>query len=132
MTPILMVGLAVGLTVSIFQAVTQIQEQTLTFVPKILAMGVTLMVIVPWIGGRLIEFTMRMCSTSHFFEQPSVVRVSCRVDAQSRAAQQSIAIEVKFSRLPGALFPRDFIEPEAPGSRSRARSLGVRLGTRSM
>ncbi len=60
MTPILFVGLVVGLVVSIFQAVTQIQEQTLTFVPKIIAMAMTLMVIVPWIGMRLIEFTMRM------------------------------------------------------------------------
>ena len=58
--PMLIVGLVVGLMVSIFQAVTQIQEQTLSFVPKIVAMMVTLILIIPWIGVRLLEFSERM------------------------------------------------------------------------
>jgi flagellar biosynthetic protein FliQ len=58
--PILGVGLLIGLSVSLFQAVTQIQEQTLTFVPKILGMGIMAIAIVPWVGERLIEFTQRM------------------------------------------------------------------------
>jgi flagellar biosynthetic protein FliQ len=59
-TPILMVGLVIGLLVSLFQAVTQIQEQTLSFVPKIIAMGICTVLIVPWVGLRLIEFAERM------------------------------------------------------------------------
>lgn len=58
--PILTVGLVIGLAVSIFQAVTQIQEQTLTFVPKIVGMVITVIVIVPWIGTLLLEFSVRM------------------------------------------------------------------------
>ena len=58
--PILMVGLLIGLLVSIFQAVTQIQEQTLSFVPKILGMAVIAMVLLPWIGTKLMEFAVHM------------------------------------------------------------------------
>lgn len=58
--PILIVGLLIGLTVSIFQAVTQIQEQTLSFVPKILGMALAAMVIIPWAGSKVLEFAARM------------------------------------------------------------------------
>jgi len=58
--PILAVGLVVGLFISLFQAVTQIQEQTLSFVPKILAMAVALVLILPWIATRLMEYSTRM------------------------------------------------------------------------
>lgn len=58
--PILVVGLLIGLAVSIFQAVTQIQEQTLTFVPKIVGMVLTVIIIVPWIGVMLMEFSVKM------------------------------------------------------------------------
>jgi flagellar biosynthetic protein FliQ len=58
--PILAVGLLVGLAVSIMQAVTQIQEQTLSFIPKILAMAITAIAIIPWAGIKLIEFSQRM------------------------------------------------------------------------
>ena len=57
--PILLVSLAVGLIVSIFQTVTSLQEQTLTFVPKILAVFLTLMLLGSWIldniSGYMIE-----------------------------------------------------------------------------
>lgn len=49
--PILFVSLAVGLMVSVFQTITQIQEATLTFVPKIIAGVVTLIVLLPWMVG---------------------------------------------------------------------------------
>jgi flagellar biosynthesis protein FliQ len=55
--PVLLVSLAVGLTISLFQAVTQIQEFTLTFVPKILAVFVTLFLFFPWIARVLITYT---------------------------------------------------------------------------
>ncbi len=61
-SPILIAGLAIGLVISIFQAVTQIQEQTLTFVPKILVMAITSVAIMTWVGTRLIEFATRMFS----------------------------------------------------------------------
>ena len=58
--PILAVGLVIGLIVSLFQAVTQIQEQTLAFVPKIVGMAIALVVLIPWIGTKLLEFSARM------------------------------------------------------------------------
>jgi flagellar biosynthetic protein FliQ len=58
--PVLMVGLVVGLVISIIQAVTQIQEQTLSFVPKIVAMVAVVILLAPWIGVSLIEFSKRM------------------------------------------------------------------------
>ena len=61
--PILIVALVVGLGVSIFQAVTQIHEMTLTFIPKILAVGATLILTLPWILQRMIDFTVRLISS---------------------------------------------------------------------
>ena len=55
--PILMVGLILGLMVSIFQAVTQIQEQTLSFIPKIAGLAVVLVVGGPWMLGELLNWT---------------------------------------------------------------------------
>lgn len=55
--PMLAVGLGVGLVVSIFQAATQIQEQTLSFVPKIVSMFIALLVAFPWIMDRMLTFT---------------------------------------------------------------------------
>ena len=55
--PMLGVGLGVGVTVSILQAATQIQEQTLTFIPKILAMFLALLVALPWLIERMTTFT---------------------------------------------------------------------------
>jgi len=53
--PMLLIGLAVGVIVSLFQAVTQIQEQTLTFVPKIAAMIAAALLLMPWISQRLLD-----------------------------------------------------------------------------
>ena len=58
--PILVMGLTVGLMISMFQAVTQLQEQTLTFVPKILAMMVAAAVFIPWIANRMVAYTQEM------------------------------------------------------------------------
>ena len=55
--PLLLVGLAIGLVVSVFQAVTQIQEQTLTFIPKILATIVVMVVGGPWMLDQLLSYT---------------------------------------------------------------------------
>ena len=56
--PILLLALAVGLLVSIFQATTQIQEQTLAFIPKIIAVLVGLVVFGPWMLTTIVEFTL--------------------------------------------------------------------------
>jgi flagellar biosynthesis protein FliQ len=55
--PILLTGMVIGLTISLFQTVTSIQEQTLTFVPKALAISVLLAVIMPWILREMIDYT---------------------------------------------------------------------------
>lgn len=55
--PMLIIGMVIGLLVSIFQAATQINEQTLTFVPKIVAVFVTLVIFGPWLIKLLILFT---------------------------------------------------------------------------
>jgi len=55
--PILAIGMAVGLIISLIQAVTQIQEQTLAFVPKIFAMAAAVVLVMPWMFQRLIEYT---------------------------------------------------------------------------
>lgn len=53
-------GLVVGLAISIFQTATNIQEQTLTFVPKIVSLIVVMLFVGPWIITRLMEFTIRI------------------------------------------------------------------------
>ena len=58
--PVLAVALLVGLTVSILQATTQVQEQTLTFVPKIVAVFFTIMLTGPYMLNKLSDFTVRM------------------------------------------------------------------------
>lgn len=58
--PMLLIGLIVGVLVSLVQAVTQIQEQTLTFVPKIAAMVGAAIMLMPWIGNHLMEYSRAM------------------------------------------------------------------------
>jgi flagellar biosynthesis protein FliQ len=55
--PLLVAGLVVGLAVSVFQAVTQIQEQTLSFIPKIIALAGVLIVLGPWMLNQLLSYT---------------------------------------------------------------------------
>lgn len=58
--PALVVSLVVGVLVSIFQAVTSINEQTLTFVPRIVAVGLTMVITLPWSLRVITSFTQRM------------------------------------------------------------------------
>ncbi|QDG51656.1 flagellar biosynthesis protein FliQ [Persicimonas caeni] len=55
--PPVLASLVTGLLISIFQATTQIQEQTLTFVPKLIAVFASLVIAGPWIGAQLLRFT---------------------------------------------------------------------------
>jgi len=61
--PILLIALAVGLIVSIFQTVTSIQEQTLAFVPKIIAVFISVLIFGPWILGKLVELMNNIYSS---------------------------------------------------------------------
>ncbi|VAW34558.1 Flagellar biosynthesis protein FliQ [hydrothermal vent metagenome] len=67
--PILLCGMAVGLTVSIFQAVTQIQEITLTFVPKIIAVFLALLIFSSWMIEMMVQYT-----TNLFVNIPNYIR----------------------------------------------------------
>jgi flagellar biosynthesis protein FliQ len=58
--PLLLVALVVGLVVSVLQAVTQINEATLSFVPKIIALSITLVVAGPWMLSLLVEYIQRI------------------------------------------------------------------------
>lgn len=59
-TPALAAALIVGLLVSIFQAATQINEQTLTFIPKIIAMTIAMVICGPWMMQTMLTFTTRL------------------------------------------------------------------------
>jgi len=58
--PMLLVGLVVGLVISVFQTLTHIQEMTLTFIPKILAVFGSMVIFMPWMLRELTEFTHRI------------------------------------------------------------------------
>lgn len=58
--PMLLIGLIVGLIISVFQTLTHIQEMTLTFIPKILSIFGAMIIFMPWMLRELIEFTHRV------------------------------------------------------------------------
>ena len=65
--PLLLVSLIIGLIISIFQTVTSIQEQTLTFVPKILAVFITLMLVGSWMMNSLLEMVNNLWSSFSYY-----------------------------------------------------------------
>ncbi len=65
--PMLLFGLIAGLIISIFQAVTQIQEMTLTFIPKILAVVAALVIFFPWMLNTMTTFTINLFSNMHLY-----------------------------------------------------------------
>ena len=66
--PLLIAALAVGLLIGIFQAATQIQEMTLSFIPKLLALVIVLFIIGPWMLRIIVTFTQRL-----FMDIPGLV-----------------------------------------------------------
>ena len=58
--PVLLLGLIIGLLVSIFQAVTSIQEQSLSFIPKIIGVAVLIVVLGPWMLGQLVSYAQNL------------------------------------------------------------------------
>ncbi|MBL7202883.1 MAG: flagellar biosynthesis protein FliQ [Desulfobacteraceae bacterium] len=65
--PMLLAGLIVGLLVSMFQAATQINEMTLVFIPKMLAVGLALLIFFPWMLQLMIDFTQNVFSNIPVF-----------------------------------------------------------------
>ena len=65
--PMLIFGLVVGLIVSIFQSVTQIQEMTLSFIPKIVAVVTAVIVFAPWMLQKLVAFTVNLFGNLHMY-----------------------------------------------------------------
>lgn len=65
--PTLLIAVGVGLLISIFQATTQIQEQTLAFVPKIIAVLISLVILGPWMLSHIIQFTTQLYENLHRF-----------------------------------------------------------------
>ncbi len=61
--PILIISLAAGLIVSVFQAATQIQEMTLTFIPKIIAVAISLIFLAPWMAKLIVNYTINLYSS---------------------------------------------------------------------
>jgi flagellar biosynthesis protein FliQ len=66
--PILIVGLVIGVAVSLFQSVTQIQEQSLSFVPKIIGFALLILILGPWMLDKLVNYTANL-----FISIPSLV-----------------------------------------------------------
>ncbi len=66
--PMLLVALVIGLLISVFQAVTQIQEQSLSLIPKIAGVAVVIVVLGPWMLGQIVAYT-----TALFTSIPSMV-----------------------------------------------------------
>ncbi len=58
--PMLLSGLLIGLMISIFQAVTQVHEMTLTFIPKIVIVALSLIIFMPWMINQVLDFTRRI------------------------------------------------------------------------
>ena len=58
--PMLLVGLVIGLVVSLFQAVTQIQEQSLTFIPKIIGLAALIVILGPWMLDQLVTYAQNL------------------------------------------------------------------------
>ena len=65
--PVLLISMAIGLTVSIFQTVTSIQEQTLTFVPKLIGIFVAIMLFGGWMLNNMVGYTVELWSSFSYY-----------------------------------------------------------------
>lgn len=65
--PMLLMGLVIGLAISIFQSVTQIQEMTLTFIPKILGVVAAVMLFAPWMLQKMVAYTTNLFLNLHVY-----------------------------------------------------------------
>lgn len=65
-SPVMGIGMVVGLVISLLQSMTQLHEQTLSFVPKIVAMVGVALVLVPWVASRLLEYASELLGEPPF------------------------------------------------------------------
>ena len=84
--PMLLAGLFAGLIISIFQATTQINEMTLSFVPKILLVVVVLILIMPWMMNMMMDFTTGLLN-----QIPALIRCQIQLSAHRRDLRSSRA-----------------------------------------
>jgi flagellar biosynthetic protein FliQ len=64
--PIMLIGMVVGLVISLLQSITQLQEQTLSFVPKVVAMVGISLILAPWVATKLLEYAAELLGESPF------------------------------------------------------------------
>ena len=86
--PILLLGLVIGLLVSIFQAVTSIQEQSLSFIPKIVGVAVLIVVLGPWMLGQLVTYAQNLYTVDPVADRMSTLTLST-CSRRSAAASRS-------------------------------------------
>ena len=65
--PVLIAGMVVGVLISIFQAVTQIQDQSISFIPKLIASGLALIIAGPWMINKILLFTIKILGNLKYF-----------------------------------------------------------------
>jgi flagellar biosynthetic protein FliQ len=83
--PVMLIGLVVGLAVSLFQALTQIQEMTLAYVPKILAIFISLYVLMPYMSTTLGEFSAILADKIQNIEGEKTVSASAPISSSASA-----------------------------------------------
>lgn len=66
-SPVLLLGMTIGIIVSIFQTATSIQEQSLTFIPKLLITGLAMIWLAPWMLTQLMQFAIKLMGQLHTF-----------------------------------------------------------------
>ncbi len=64
--PVMVIGMLVGLVISLFQSMTQLQEQTLSFVPKMVAMVGISLLLAPWLANKLLEYAVELLGETPF------------------------------------------------------------------
>ncbi len=117
--PLLLVGLAIGLIVSVFQAVTQIQEQSLSFIPKIVGVGVVIVVAGPWMLNQLLSYTEKLYRTSRRWsvaDERTLLRHSSAACRRRRLLPRARAHQRRCS-----LVAPLFSSQQVPGARAHGR-----------
>ena len=90
--PLLIVGILVAIVLGIMQSMTQIQDQTVSFVPKIVLIVLTFVLCLPWMTGRLVEYSKQL------FEKPHLINVGSS-ESTMRSARESAAPNDKVARM---------------------------------
>ena len=112
--PVLLAGLIVGVAVSLVQAVTQVQEQSLSFIPKIVAMFAAAIVTLPWVTGQLLEFAREVFAAAGHDPERILPITTDELDPPRPAPRPANSVLDNMAwRLHGFTPSRDFREPLA-------------------